>query len=195
MASALGREPAGAFRVVVRDAAGRPAVIENAPFLDDGRPMPTSFWLVDPELRRAVATLESAGGVRRAEADVDRGALAEAHRRYAEQRDRVAEQLGPAPGAVGEGATRARPSGGVGGTRQGVKCLHAHLAWWLAGGDDPVGAWTAAHLEPPLRRPVDGALAEEPAVARPEAAAVRSPASPERAEADQPPRHEERFPP
>jgi hypothetical protein len=27
-----------------------------------------------------------------------------------------------------------------------VKCLHAHLAWWLAGGHDPVGAWTAARL-------------------------------------------------
>ena len=39
-----------------------------------------------------------------------------------------------------------RPSGGVGGTRQGVKCLHAHYAWHLAGGDDPVGRWVAAQL-------------------------------------------------
>jgi hypothetical protein len=39
-----------------------------------------------------------------------------------------------------------RPSGGVGGTRVGVKCLHAHYAWYLAGGDDPVGRWVAAHL-------------------------------------------------
>jgi hypothetical protein len=34
----------------------------------------------------------------------------------------------------------------VGGTRVGVKCLHAHYAWYLAGGDDPVGRWVAAHL-------------------------------------------------
>ena len=34
-----------------------------------------------------------------------------------------------------------RPTGGVGGTRRGVKCLHAHYAWFLAGGDDPVGRW------------------------------------------------------
>jgi hypothetical protein len=27
-----------------------------------------------------------------------------------------------------------------------VKCLHAHYAWWLAGGDDPVGRWVAEHL-------------------------------------------------
>ena len=40
----------------------------------------------------------------------------------------------------------ARPSGGVGGTRVGVKCLHAHYAWYLAGGDDPVGRWVADHV-------------------------------------------------
>ena len=39
-----------------------------------------------------------------------------------------------------------RPSGGVGGTRRGVKCLHAHYAWYLVGGDDPVGRWVAEQL-------------------------------------------------
>ena len=34
------------------------------------------------------------------------------------------------------------------GTRTGVKCLHAHYAYHLAGGDDPVGAWTAERVEP-----------------------------------------------
>jgi hypothetical protein len=29
----------------------------------------------------------------------------------------------------------------------GVKCLHAHYAWYLAGGDDPVGRWVEAHLD------------------------------------------------
>jgi hypothetical protein len=38
------------------------------------------------------------------------------------------------------------PYGGVGGTRHGLKCLHAHYAWYLAGGDDPVGKWVAAQL-------------------------------------------------
>jgi exopolyphosphatase/pppGpp-phosphohydrolase len=28
----------------------------------------------------------------------------------------------------------------------GVKCLHAHWAWHLAGGDDPVGQWIARQL-------------------------------------------------
>ena len=133
----LGREPGGAFRVVVRGEAGRPVVIANDPFLRDGTPMPTRYWLVDPELRVRVGRLEAAGGVREAGEQVDERVLADTHRRYAAERDAL----------IPHGWTGPRPSGGVGGTRQGVKCLHAHLAWWLAGGNDPVGAWVAQRLE------------------------------------------------
>ena len=48
--------------------------------------------------------------------------------------------------AVPVGHRGPRPTGGVGGTRRGVKCLHAHLAWFLAGGPDPVGRWTCDKL-------------------------------------------------
>lgn len=133
----LGRPPRGRFEVVARRPDGTPAVIRNAPLLDDGTPMPTMYWLVDPDLRRRVDRLEAAGGVRQAEADVDPQELAAAHRRYAEERDAAVDPEWAGP----------RPSGGVGGTRQGVKCLHAHYAWLLAGGDDPVGRWVARRLE------------------------------------------------
>jgi hypothetical protein len=83
-----------------------------------------------------VSRLESAGGVSAAAAAVDPQALAAAHERYAAERDAT----------IPPGFSRARPSGGVGGTRTGVKCLHAHYAWYLAGGDDPVGRWVAARL-------------------------------------------------
>lgn len=137
VADRLGRSPQGAFWVVVRDAAdGAPVVVCNAPLLDDGTPMPTRYWLVDPELNRRVGRLESAGGVRAAEEAVDEVALADAHRRAAAERD----------AALPAGFGGPTPSGGVGGTRRGVKCLHAHYAWWLAGGDDPVGAWVHAQL-------------------------------------------------
>jgi hypothetical protein len=46
----LGREPRADFEVVVRNSDGEPAVIRNAPFTHDGAPMPTRYWLVDPEL-------------------------------------------------------------------------------------------------------------------------------------------------
>ncbi len=120
----------------MRAADGAPAVLRNAPLTRDGEPMPTRYWLVDAELGRRVARLEADGGVRAAEAAVDPTALAQAHAVYAAERDAAipADWGGP------------RPHGGVGGTRAGVKCLHAHYAWYLAGGDDPVGAWVAARL-------------------------------------------------
>jgi hypothetical protein len=132
----LGREPRGTFDVVVRDRLGRPIVIRNAPLLDDGTPMPTRYWLVGREEVAAVGRLEAAGGVRRAEAEVSADGIAAAHARYAAERDVAlpSDHAGP------------RPTGGVGGTARGVKCLHAHYAWYLAGGDDPVGRWVEDHL-------------------------------------------------
>ena len=132
----LGRPPQGDFDVVVRTEDGRPVVIRNAPLLADGTPMPTRYWLVDEELRRAVSTLEAGGGVRAAEAAVDPAEVASAHARYAAERD----------AALPPGHTGPRPSGGVAGTRKGVKCLHAHYAWYLAGGDDPIGRWVEEQL-------------------------------------------------
>jgi uncharacterized protein len=136
VAELLGRRPRGRFEVVLRDGHGDPVVIRNDPLLDDGTPMPTRYWLVGREPRLAVDRLESEGGVRAAEAAVDPVALADAHRRYAAERD----------AAVAIGWAGRRPHGGVGGTRRGVKCLHAHYAWYLAGGDDPVGRWVDQQL-------------------------------------------------
>jgi uncharacterized protein len=132
----LGRRPQGHFTVVVRDRFGAPVVIENAPFLNSGEPMPTTYWLIGPSENQAVGRLEAAGGVRRAEAEIDPDDIAAAHARYKAERDaRIpVDHVGP------------RPYGGVAGTRQGVKCLHAHYAWFLAGGPDPIGAWVAANL-------------------------------------------------
>ena len=63
----LGREPQGAYEVVVRDHAGDPVVLRNDPILHDGTPMPTRYWLIGHAAVVAVSRLESTGGVRRAE--------------------------------------------------------------------------------------------------------------------------------
>jgi hypothetical protein len=118
-------------------------VLRNAPLLRDGTPMPTRYWLVDPELNRLVGAVEAAGGVRAADAAIAPDVIAAVHAAYAAERD----------AALPTGHGGPRPSGGVGGTRRGVKCLHAHYANLLAGADDPVGAWTEAAivaLEPPV---------------------------------------------
>lgn len=132
----LGRTPRAEFTVVVRHPGGDPIVIRNAAFLDDGTPLPTRYWLIDPDLIRSISRLEANGGVRAAQDAVDPLELAAAHDRYAAERDATIspDHSGPAP------------SGGVGGTRVGVKCLHAHYAHLLAGGVDPVGAWVADQL-------------------------------------------------
>lgn len=153
----LGRQPQGRYEVVVRDADGDPVVLRNDPLLDDGTPMPTRYWLVGTEEVRRISRLEAAGGVAAAEAAVDPDELAAAHARYATERD----------AAIPPDHTGPRPSGGVGGTRTGVKCLHAHWAWHLAGGDDPVGRWIEAQLDDGAAVGVTGVAARggEPVIA------------------------------
>lgn len=138
VAELLGREPRGDFEVVVRDATGDPVVVRNAPFLDDGTPMPTRYYLVGAELVKAVSRIEAAGAVSEVEAELDEATVASIHRRYALERDAAIS-----PDHVGP-----RPSGGVGGTRTGIKCLHAHVAHHLATGDDAVGSWTLDRVPP-----------------------------------------------
>jgi exopolyphosphatase/guanosine-5'-triphosphate,3'-diphosphate pyrophosphatase len=135
----LGREPTTSFSVVARCPGGHPLVIRNHPFDADGRPFPTLFWLTCPDAARSVARLEADGWIARLNERVGSdGAFAEAlsraHGAYARERARDA----PETSALG----------GVGGTGHGIKCLHAHYANRVAGGDDPVGAWVAERVEP-----------------------------------------------
>ncbi len=115
----LGRPPRAFRRVVARCPFGCPAVTEQAPFDDLGRPFPTTFWLTCPFLVAAISRLEAAGGVeswtKRARRDGDlRRSLAAAER----------EQL----------ALRPELPVGIGGSSRpgSLKCLHAHAAFALA---------------------------------------------------------------
>ncbi len=135
----LGREPTTAFIVVARCPGGHPLVIRNAPLDAEGDPFPTTFWLTCPTAVKAVARIEAGGAIgelnERTTGDAGFArALAAAHTAYADERARD--------------LPRARGWGGVAGTRTGVKCLHAHYAYHLSGGDDPVGSWVARRVEP-----------------------------------------------
>ncbi|HEX8100416.1 MAG TPA: DUF501 domain-containing protein [Actinomycetota bacterium] len=150
MAEQLGRERLVPFTVVVRCAAGHPLVIRNRPLDLDGQPFPTLYWLTCREATAAVSRLEAEGWIKslseQTEVDPDlRAALERSHAAYAAER-----------GAFHRGADR---WGGVAGSRSGANCLHAHFAYHLAGGDDPIGSWVAArvdvralHFEKPARR-------------------------------------------
>ncbi len=132
----IDRTPKTDFTVLVRDLAGGPVVIQNAPLERDGTPMPTRFWLVGRVENEVIGRCEAAGGVRLAESELDAVEIALLHERH--QRARDAELPVDWAGH--------RPSGGVGGTRRGVKCLHAHYACWLAGENDVIGQWVVDKL-------------------------------------------------
>ncbi len=139
----LGRPPRSPIDVVARCHLGLPVVIAVPPYLDDGTPFPTRYWLTCPLAGRRIARIESRGGVKAAEdriaADASyRERFDTAMRRYARERDALIPTSG----------SETRPSGGVGGSHFGVKCLHAHYADHAAGNDSPVGEETAGAIEP-----------------------------------------------
>ena len=114
-------------------------MIRNAPRDVSGAPFPTTYWLTCPDAVKAVARLEAAGG------SPDSTSASVRIRRSPSP---GAPPIGPTPRTAPRDLLEASGDGGVGGTRHGVKCLHAHYAFHLAGGVDPVGAWVAEQVEP-----------------------------------------------
>jgi uncharacterized protein len=131
----LGRRPRAFRRVAVRCPFGKPAVTEQAPFDERGRPFPTQFYVTCPFLVAAISRLEAAGGVERwtTAARVDAALASSLAAGQAEQR-------------------RIRPEidAGIGGsTREGsLKCLHAHAAFALARPGYELGERIVAELVP-----------------------------------------------
>jgi len=133
LALQIGRPLRATSTVVRRCHLGLPVVAEVPPLLDTGEPFPTRYWLTCPLAHRRVSRIEGSGGVRAAQAKIDsdpafRRAVDAANARYAQERDAL----------VPAGSVR-RPSGGVGGSSRGVKCLHAHYADFASGSDNPIG--------------------------------------------------------
>ncbi|MBD0358771.1 MAG: DUF501 domain-containing protein [Rubrobacter sp.] len=122
----LGRPPKP-FRVVARCPFGMPSVIEN----ERTRKMPTSFWVTCPSLDKAIARVESAGGVRAAQEAVGEEAVEEIHAEHlARYGSRVAGVRGEAGGHV--------------------KCLHAFTALHLSGAiPNAIAEWTIGRLGNP----------------------------------------------
>lgn len=146
----LGREPRGVLGVIRRCRYGQPQVIVNRPVtieIADINVFPTLFWLTCPYLRKAAARLESGGWIARFEErlqdDAEFAAQVEAdHEAYAQMR------LNLIPKEVQARLEEDYPEhfkvvaySGVGGSRnrEGVKCLHMHLADFLARGENTIG--------------------------------------------------------
>jgi len=142
VAAQLGRPLRGALDVAARCHLGLPTVIRVPPVLDDGTPFPTRYWLTCPVARRGVSQLESVGEVRRYQERRNTDAA------FAATCDAADAAYAADRGAGAREGDRS-PTGGVAGTEGGVKCLHAHVAHHLAGGENHIGVEVAARLGSP----------------------------------------------
>ncbi|TDP88830.1 hypothetical protein C7957_13018 [Halanaerobium saccharolyticum] len=126
---------------------GFPAVITVKPFTNNTA-APTIYWLSCPYLNYEVDRLEAESNLiselgKKLKSDAEFKALMEvAHQRYAEKRKQLlsAAELQKAR-EVSEDLYRMLVESGVGGIREkeGIKCLHTHLADFLVEKSNPAG--------------------------------------------------------
>lgn len=139
----IGRAPRSEVVVGARCHLGLPVVTTVPPILADGTPFPTTHWLTCPLAVTRISRLEADGGVKEAAnliaSDPD---VAEqwnaAMERYRTTRDAMLPDKWTGP----------VPSGGIAGSRGGVKCLHAQYGDTAAGNVNPIGEIVAERIEP-----------------------------------------------
>ncbi len=132
----LGRKPRGLREIAVARKDGAPMVIRVASIVE-GKPFPTLYWLIDPEICLRIDREEAGGLIKSMQSEVDaspalQASMAADHRDYIARRedfmtreDREALQAGGLGNALaGKGI------GGIGDFRF-IRCLHtwygAHL--------------------------------------------------------------------
>lgn len=154
----LGREPRGVLGVAKRCTHGFPQVIVNRPIImeiEDISVFPTLFWLTCPYLKKVVGQLESKAAInelqqRIADQPTFASQVEKDHQTYAELRQSLI------PDEVLKALAKNYPNRlevivetGVGGIRgrDGVKCLHTHLADFLAREDNVIGQGVYEELD------------------------------------------------
>jgi len=126
---------------------GFPAVITVNPFINNV-PAPTIYWLSCPYLNYQVDRLEAETNLisdlrnKLQSEQKFKVKMNEAHKKYANQRKKLLEeeQLDKARN-ISEDLYQVLMTSGVGGIREkeGIKCLHTHLADFLVNEFNPVG--------------------------------------------------------
>ena len=134
----IGRQPRGKVEVAVSCSKQLPMVIVSE-FLVDGQPFPTVFWLTCPLLVSLVHQLEGNGEAKRISRLISQNIdlsdeLYLAWKNQVRQRQR---NLNPSQITKYQKAVYAGIDGSQ--DRYYIKCLHAHLADFLATNKNPVG--------------------------------------------------------
>lgn len=148
VARQLGRRPRALRRVAARCPFGLPAVTEQDPYDEEGRPFPTTYYLTCRHLVASIARLEASGGVERwsERARTDPAMKASVVQATREQRT-VRRELAAGRTGRDDGASLEL---GIGGTHtpELLKCLHAHAAFALARPGYQLGERILAELDP-----------------------------------------------
>lgn len=129
----LHRPLRGDWRVARRCHLGVPMAIENHPYLEDGTPFPTLFWLTCPILAKRASQLEGKGWMASLN---DR--LTEDESLHARVKIAIAHLIARRESHAHLDDSGSPPGGGP----DRVKCLHAHLAHELSDPPNPVGSLT-----------------------------------------------------
>lgn len=110
-----------------------PAAIKVPPNLDDGTPFPTTYWLTCPMYNKKIGSLESQGLIGKLDNELSNNPKLNREwkeRQNSYQKDRENDQ---------DKSNKLIATGGVGGAKESIKCLHSHTADELSTGKNPIG--------------------------------------------------------
>ncbi|MGD0167125.1 MAG: DUF501 domain-containing protein [Gaiellaceae bacterium] len=148
IAAQIGRKPRAFESVACRCPLGFPAITEQRPYDEGGKPFPTGYYLTCPHIVSAVARLEAAGGVERWSEAVRssyrlRWSLMRANKKQRRLRKKLARSTDK---TIDRGASLKL---GIAGSRRGqnLKCLHAHVAFALANPGYTLGERITAEID------------------------------------------------
>lgn len=138
----LSRKVTNFYKVAKFCSFGYPQVIKSLP-VKDGKPFPTLNYLVCPYLVKEVSRLEEKGYIKKFEAIVltdrqFRERLINAHKKVISEREKYFELENLKKFQNWKEHLKNVGSGGIRDFTK-IKCLHLHLADYLAGVDNPVG--------------------------------------------------------
>ncbi|MEJ6952140.1 DUF501 domain-containing protein [Natronospora cellulosivora (SeqCode)] len=143
----LGRKADNFSQVVKYCPFNKPAVLMTLPYSKENGVFPTTYWLSCPYLNKELAKLEDDGIIKDLSEKIKdsnqlREELMKTHLRYAKERFRL---LGKSDlEDIERKSSRIKDvlkESGVGGImdKEGIKCLHTHLADYLANKQNPIG--------------------------------------------------------
>ncbi len=138
VARQLGRVPEIGFEVAVKCSNGWPVILRNLPKTSSGYPHPNLYYLSCPWLRRELARLEDAGVIGKLQEQLSSDKelfsdLMRAQQKYSDECRRSRRDSATVRNIAGEKAVPEDADVFIAGARKPalLKCLHAHMAYYL----------------------------------------------------------------